>query len=81
MSKSIQEVEADNERLLKLNDGLSRQVLAMGMKLEAGRRELLAAGWDAAAQLPSRPDLKDNPYRKPIIGFSGAMMCTTGEDA
>lgn len=81
MSKSTTDLEADNERLLKLNDGLSRQVLAMGMRLEDSRRGLLATGWDNCAQWSTRPDLKDNPYRKPVIDFSGAMICKTDEDA
>ena len=91
MSKSTQELEAENERLLTLNDGLSRQVLAMGMRLEAGRRELLATGWDAAVvEADHRWHLgrtavtaleADNPYRKPVIDLSGALMCSTGDDA
>ncbi|MDN4644946.1 hypothetical protein [Arthrobacter sp. PsM3] len=75
------ELRADNERLTTLNDKLARQVIGMGEKLEAGRRELLATGWDACAKLPTRPDLKDNPYRQPVMDFSGALMCTTDGDA
>jgi hypothetical protein len=71
------ELRAENERLTTLNDGLSRQVLAMGMRLEVGRRELLATGWETCAKMPTRPDLKDNPYRQPIIDFSGAITCKT----
>lgn len=74
------ELRAENERLTQLNDGLSRQVLAMGMRLEDGRRELLATGWEACAKLPTRPDLKDNPYRKPVMDFSGALFCKTDGD-
>lgn len=82
----------ENERLQKLNDGLARQVLAMGATLEAGRRELLATGWDACTDRMSKeltdaaPDyaeqVKDeNPYRKPALDFSGAIICKTRDDA
>lgn len=84
------DLRAENARLIKLNDGLSRQVLAMGATLEAGRRELLATGWDACAESlypnssgrshPLTVSLKDaNPYRKPAIDFSGAIICKTGD--
>jgi hypothetical protein len=79
MTKSIEELEAENEQPLRLNDGLSRQVIAMGATLDSGRRELLAQGWDNCAKWPGRPDLKDNPYRKPVVDFSGAMICKMGD--
>lgn len=85
------DLRAENERLTKLNDGLSRQVIAMGATLEAGRRELLATGWDAAVDGADRRwqigkasagILKaDNPYRKPTLDLSGAIICKTGDDA
>jgi len=80
MSKSIEELEAENARLLTLNDRLARQIVTMGDTLEAGRRELLAAGWDNCAKSPTRPDLKDNPYRKPALDFSGAIACRVNEN-
>jgi hypothetical protein len=81
MTRTLEESEAEVERLLTLNDRLARQVLAAGARLEEGRRELLATGWDNCAKLPTRPDLKDNPHRKPVIDFSGAMICKTSDDA
>jgi hypothetical protein len=80
MARSIEELEAENARLLKLNDGLSRQVISMGETLEAGRRELLATGWEECAKSPTRPNLADNPYRKPAMNFSGALFCKVDED-
>lgn len=74
-----QELRAEVERLTKLNDGLSRQIIGMGATLEESRRELLATGWDECAKWPSRPKLEDNPYRKPVIDFSGAIFCKTGD--
>ena len=83
------ELRAENERLTNLNDGLSRQVIAMGQRLEDGRRELMAIGWDAAVNeadsrwsigAASASKLKaDNPYRKPVIDLSGAMICKVDE--
>lgn len=75
------ELRAEVERLTTLNDGLARQVTAMGATLEAGRRELLATGWEACAKLPTRPDLKDNPYRKPTLDFSGAIICKVNDES
>lgn len=76
------ELRAENERLTKLNDGLSRQIIAMSGTLEAGRRELLATGWEACADTAQTgpPNKADNPYRKPISDFSGALICKVGDD-
>ena len=74
------ELRAEIDRLTKLNNGLSRQVLAMVDTMESGRRELLATGWDACAKLPTRPNLKDNPYRKPVPDFSGGVLACKVRD-
>lgn len=79
-------LRAENERLTNLNKKLANQIVNMSDKLEEGRRELLATGWDACAdrmlQLTSRDYMlkADNPYRKPVIDLSGAMICKTGDD-
>jgi len=80
MSKTTEELEAENARLVTLNDRLARQVVTMGDTMEVGRRELLATGWDNCAKSPTRPDLKDNPYRKPVLDFSGAIACRVNEN-
>ncbi|NWL34452.1 hypothetical protein [Paenarthrobacter nitroguajacolicus] len=85
-------LRAENERLTNLNDGLSRQLIAMGQRLEDSRRELMATGWDAFADRLSQDSngvpaayvasLKaDNPYRKPVIDLSGAIICKTGDQS
>ncbi|MDQ0102333.1 Mn-dependent DtxR family transcriptional regulator [Paenarthrobacter nicotinovorans] len=84
-------LRAENERLTNLNKKLANQIVNMSDKLEQGRRELLATGWDEcvgkinfishglAPKLIE--DLKrDNPYRKPVIDLSGAIFCETGDD-
>jgi hypothetical protein len=83
------ELRAEIERLTTLNDRLARQVIGMAGKLEAGRRELLATGWDAAVTEADRrwqigagsaATLNaENPYRKPVIDFSGAIACKVDE--
>lgn len=86
------ELKAENERLAAANNRLARQLEGMSAKLEEGRRELLAIGWDACADraandlTDSAPnygeDLKaDNPYRKPVIDLSGAIFCKTGDES
>lgn len=90
MSDTNSELRAENERLLNLNHRLSQQVISMSATLEAGRRELLATGWDACTEkvgfitsglAPKLvADLKaDNPYRKPVPDFTGAIICKTGD--
>ncbi|AXH44441.1 hypothetical protein PP353_gp65 [Arthrobacter phage Kumotta] len=86
-----EDLRAENERLTNLNDGLSRQLIAMGQRLENSRRELMATGWDAAVNeadsrwsigAASASKLKaDNPYRKPVIDLSGAIICKTGDQS
>lgn len=82
------ELRAENERLTNLNDGLSRQLIAMGQRLEDSRRELMATGWDAAAEqvrteygrdITATALINANPYRKPVIDLSGAMICKVDE--
>lgn len=84
-------LRAENERLTNLNKKLANQIVNMSDKLEEGRRELLATGWDACADrttndlTDSAPNYgeqlkRDNPYRKPVIDLSGAIFCKTGDD-
>jgi len=73
------ELQAENDQLKASNRKLAQQLMGMADKLDAGRRELLATGWDACADLPSRPNKADNPYRKPAIDLSGAIVCKTGD--
>ena len=62
------------DRLTELNRRLANQLVGMSDKLDESRRELLAAGWDAAAtattlnySIAVGQKLKDtNPYRKPV---------------
>ncbi len=85
------ELRGEVERLTNLNHRLSSQIIGMSDTLESGRRELLATGWDAAVTEADRrwqlgsgsvAILKaDNPYRKPALDFSGAMICKMGEDS
>ena len=75
------ELRAEVQRLTTLNDGLARQVATASDRLERGRRELLAIGWDACADSPTRPNKADNPYRKPVPNFSGFIACKMGDDA
>jgi len=86
-----EDLRTENERLTNLNDGLSRQLIAMGQRLEDSRRELMATGWDACAEraandlTDSAPNYgeqlkRDNPYRKPVIDLSGAIFCKTGDE-
>ncbi|MBT2537226.1 hypothetical protein [Arthrobacter sp. ISL-69] len=77
----LDDLRAENERLTTLNDGLARQVATAADRLEEGRRELLAIGWDACADSPTRPAKADNPYRQPVLDFTGAMICRMGDDA
>ena len=87
---SNSELHAEIERLTDLNHRLSLQVIATSTTLEAGRRELLATGWDEAVKEADRrwhighasaASLKaDNPYRKPVPDFTGAIICKTGDD-
>jgi hypothetical protein len=83
------ELKAEVERLYAANNRLARQLAGMSAKLEEGRRELLAIGWDAAAEQVRTEYGKDitatalinaNPYRKPVIDLSGAMFCKLGDD-
>lgn len=74
--------EIANARLLEVNRGLANQLQRNADKLDEGRRELLATGWDACADLPTRPDKTANPYRRPVPDFSsGFMACKMGNDA
>jgi hypothetical protein len=84
------ELKAEVERLYAANNRLARQLAGMSAKLEEGRRELLATGWDACAErLIEEPNRiapayllgirADNPYRKPVIDLTGAIICKTGE--
>ena len=88
-----QELKAENEQLRASNRKLAEMLKNMGDKLEEGRRELLATGWDAGfaagksramRHMSDEPGLSlkaDNPYRKPVIDLSGAIICTTKGDA
>ncbi|UXM90928.1 hypothetical protein [Paenarthrobacter sp. JL.01a] len=89
-----QELKAENEQLRASNRKLAEMLKNMGDKLDEGRRELLATGWEAgflrgqelaAWAIGNRPDSErpdtDNPYRKPVIDLSGAIICTTKGDA
>jgi hypothetical protein len=83
-------LQAENDHLKASNRNLAKLLKNMGDKLEEGRRELLATGWDAAVNeadsrwkigARSASILKaDNPYRKPAIDLSGAIICKTGDD-
>lgn len=86
------ELQAENERLAAANNRLARQLEGMSAKLEEGRRELLATGWDAGfaagksramRHMSDEPGLSlkaDNPYRKPLPDFGGAIFCKTGDN-
>ncbi|KQQ97993.1 hypothetical protein ASF74_14760 [Arthrobacter sp. Leaf145] len=84
------ELLAENERLKASNKKLALMLSELPDKLEAGRRELLATGWDAAVNeadsrwsigAASASKLKaDNPYRKPVIDLTGAIICKTGDN-
>ena len=84
------ELLAENERLKASNKKLAMMLSELPDKLEAGRRELLATGWDAATEAASKrwdvhpsnaESLKaDNPYRKPVIDLTGAIICKTGDN-
>lgn len=87
------ELKAENERLAAANNRLARQLEGMSAKLEEGRRELLATGWEAgflrgqelaAWAIGNRPEGErpdtDNPYRKPVIDLSGAIFCKAGDN-
>ena len=60
------------------------------MPLRDGRRELMAIGWDAACDEAERQGLiggngeaelkADNPYRKPVIDLSGAIICKVDDE-
>jgi len=65
MTRTPEEADAEIERLLTLNDRLSRQLIGMSDRLQESARQIAADAWDACAKLPARPDLKDNPYRQP----------------
>ncbi|MFS2091037.1 hypothetical protein [Paenarthrobacter nicotinovorans] len=72
------------------NNKLAQMLKRMTDKLEEGCRELMATGWDACAEHliatiqqhpPTIDELRSsNPYRKPVIDLSGAIICTTGDD-
>lgn len=84
-----EDLRAENERLKASNNKLAQMLKRMTDKLEEGRRELMATGWDAAVNeadsrwsigAASASKLKaDNPYRKPVIDLSGAIICKTGD--
>lgn len=88
----LEELRAKVEHLTKVNEGLAKQVLRAADVLEAGRRELLATGWDAACDRASAdltdaaPDYgqtvkADNPYRRPVPDFSGGVIaCKVRDD-
>ena len=74
---TYEELQAENERLLTANDNLARHVIASSARLEEGKRELLAIGWDAAVAALVDEDgdpvgivTNVNPYRQPF-GFGG----------
>lgn len=82
--KTYEELQTENENLLTLNEGLALQVACAADRLEAGRRQLLAIGWDAACDKAETdltdvaPDyglgLKDvNPYRQPVPDFASGI--------
>ncbi|KUM34561.1 hypothetical protein [Arthrobacter sp. EpRS71] len=83
------ELRAENERLKASNNKLAQMLKRMTDKLDEGRRELMATGWDTAVNeadsrwsigAASASKLKaDNPYRKPVIDLSGAMICKVDE--
>lgn len=87
------ELKAENEQLRASNRKLANMLKGMSDKLDEGRRDLLATGWDAgflrgqelaAWAIGNRPESErpdtDNPYRKPVIDLSGAVFCKTGDD-
>jgi hypothetical protein len=88
----LEALRAENKRLTELNAGLAKQVLGVADRLEAGRRDLLATGWDAGfatgksramRMMSDEPTLSlnvENPYRKPVPDFSGAIICRTNDD-
>lgn len=82
----VEELRAKVEHLTKLNEGLARQVASASDTLEAGRRDLLAIGWDAACDHADNSrrygaSLKaDNPYRRPVPDFSGGIIACKVRD-
>lgn len=87
----VEELRAQVAHLTKVNEGLAKQVLRSADTLEAGRRELLATGWDAACDRATNdltdaaPDYgaavkADNPYRRPVPDFSGGVIACKVRD-
>ena len=76
------DLQTENERLKASNRKLAQQLMGMSDRLEEGRRELLATGWDAAVAAMTYTDgspvelaANMNPYRKPVIDLSGEIFC------
>lgn len=75
MSKTIEDLQAENERLLTLNDRLSRQLIGMSDRLQESARQIAAMAWDEGFYDGRRVGAEGddgpafvNPYRSEGLG-------------